>query len=150
MPSMPLCWRKQGERMLLNCVVSPQRARKSPNEGALTRDQDALVQMQTRLGNQLTACLKAFYPVALDRFAKLQHISTLAFLQTSPILQAAQAATVEQMTGALKQAGHPSAPNVALKIFERLHQPQLVANAVTTRTRIALDAGVDRSVAAFG
>jgi len=32
---------------------------------ALTRDQDALIQMQTRLVNQLTARLKAYYPVAL-------------------------------------------------------------------------------------
>jgi len=30
----------------------------------LTRDQDSLIQMQTRLVNQLTACLKAYYPVA--------------------------------------------------------------------------------------
>src|ERR1700694_4594111 len=38
----------------------------------LTRDQDALVQMQTRLINQLTACLKAYYPVSLELFGKLQ------------------------------------------------------------------------------
>jgi transposase len=48
----------------------------------LTRDQDALIQMQTRLVNQLTACLKAYYPVALKLFAKLQQRSTLTFLQT--------------------------------------------------------------------
>jgi len=29
----------------------------------LTRDQDTLIQSQTRLVNQLTACLKAYYPV---------------------------------------------------------------------------------------
>jgi transposase len=33
----------------------------------LTRDQDSLVEMQTRLVNQLTACLKDYYPVALVR-----------------------------------------------------------------------------------
>ena len=37
----------------------------------LTRDQDGLIQMQTRLVNQLTACLKAYYPVALELFSKL-------------------------------------------------------------------------------
>jgi transposase len=47
---------------------------------ALTRDQDALVQMQTRLVNQLTACLKVYYPVALTLFSKLQQKSTLLFL----------------------------------------------------------------------
>jgi len=48
----------------------------------LTRDQDALVQMQTRLVNQLTACLKDYYPAALMFFSKLQQHSTLIFLQT--------------------------------------------------------------------
>lgn len=105
---------------------------------SLTRDQDALVQMQTRLVNQLTACLKAYYPVALDLFAKLQQRSTLTFLQTYPTLQVAQAATVEQIIAVLKQAGHTSAAKVAPKIFERLHQPQLVARAVTTRTKSRL------------
>src|SRR5438876_125669 len=47
----------------------------------LTRDQDALIRMQTRLVNQLTACLKAYYPVALELCAKVQQKSTLLFLQ---------------------------------------------------------------------
>ena len=104
----------------------------------LTRDQDALIQMQTRLVNQLTACLKAYYPVVLELFSKLQQRSTLTFLRTYPTLQAAQAASVEQITQALKQAGHTSAGKVAPKIFESLHQPQLVANEVVTRTKSRL------------
>ena len=55
----------------------------------LTRDQDALIQMQTRLVNQLTACLKEYYPAALHLFAKLQQHSTLVFLQAYPTPQAA-------------------------------------------------------------
>jgi transposase len=56
----------------------------------LTRDQDALIQMQTRLVNQLTACLKDYYPVALELFAgALQQRSTLIFLQTYPTPQQA-------------------------------------------------------------
>jgi len=51
---------------------------------ALTRDQDSLIQSQSRLVNQLTACLKASYPVALMLFTKLQQKTTLAFLQTYP------------------------------------------------------------------
>src|SRR5262249_15682071 len=34
----------------------------------LTRDQDALIQTQTRLVNQLTACLKEYSPAALQLF----------------------------------------------------------------------------------
>jgi transposase len=59
----------------------------------LTRDQDALIQTQTRLVNQLTACLKAYYPAALKLFAKLQQRSTLVFLQTYPTPQAAGTAS---------------------------------------------------------
>jgi transposase len=62
---------------------------------ALTRDQDALIQMQTRRVNQLTACLKAYYPVALQLFTKLHQRSTLIFLQSYPTPQQAMAASVE-------------------------------------------------------
>ncbi len=104
----------------------------------LTRDQDSLIQMQTRLVNQLTACLKAYYPIALDLFAKLQQRSALVFLQTYPTLEAAQGASVEQICHILKSAGHTTASKVAPKIFEQLHQPSLQANAVTTRTKARL------------
>jgi len=105
---------------------------------ALTRDQDALIQMQTRLVNQLTASLKAYYPVALQLFAKLQQHSTLIFLHSYPTPQVALTASVEQITQVLKQAGHTRAEKVAPTIFQTLHQPQLTANAITTRTKSRL------------
>src|SRR2546421_8445986 len=104
----------------------------------LTRDQDSLIQMQTRLVNQLTACLKAYYPVALDLFAKVQQRSALVFLQTYPTLEAAQTASVEQIRHVLKSAGHTTASKVAPKLFAQLHQPSLRADAVTTRTKSRL------------
>ena len=104
----------------------------------LTRDQDALIQMQTRLVNQLTACLKAYYPVALELFAKLQQKSTLLFLQTYPTPQAAMAASAAQIQQVLRQARHPNPTIVAAEIVERLQQPHLQADAVTTRTKARL------------
>jgi transposase len=104
----------------------------------LTRDQDALIQMQTRLVNQLTACLKAYYPVALELFAKVQQKSTLLFLQTYPTPQAAMAASAHQITEVLRQAKHPNPIPVAAEIVERLHQPHLQADAVTTRAKSRL------------
>jgi transposase len=100
----------------------------------LTRDQDALIQMQTRLVNQLTACLKAYSPVALELFAKVQQKSTLRFLQTSPTPQAAMAASAEQIKEVLRRAKPSNPTPVATTIFERLHQPHLQADAVITRT----------------
>src|SRR5258708_21038054 len=104
----------------------------------LTRDQDALIQMQTRLVNQLTACLKAYYPVALELFTKLPQKSTLRFLQTYPTPQAAMAVSAEQIQQVLSQANHSNPTPVAATIFERLNQPHLQADAVITRTKSRL------------
>jgi len=90
----------------------------------LTRDQDALIQMQTRLVNQLTACLKAYYPVALELFGKLQQKSTLQFLQAYPTPQEAMAASVEQIKAVLKHGRYPHPTAGAASIVEQLHQPQ--------------------------
>ncbi len=104
----------------------------------LTRDQDALIRMQTRLVNQLTACLKAYYPVALELFAKLHQKSTLLFLQTYPTPQEAMGASTEQIKEVLRRAKHSNPTLGAVKIFERLHRPHLQADAVTTRTKSRL------------
>lgn len=104
----------------------------------LTRDQDNLIEMQTRLVNQLTATLKAYYPVALQLFTKLQQPTTLHFLQTYPTLAQAKAVSLEELSEVLKVAGHTKAKLVAPKIYEKVHQPQLLASAVTTRTKSRL------------
>jgi transposase len=104
----------------------------------LTRDQDALIQMQTRLVNQLTACLKEYYPAALHLFAKLQQRSTLMFLQTYPTPQAAQAASLEELTATLRTSKHTHPSKAAARIAEELHRPQLVATPVMVRAKSRL------------
>lgn len=104
----------------------------------LTRDQDGLIQMQTRLVNQLTACLKAYYPVVLELFGKMQQPSTLAFLRAYPTLQAARPASVEELAATLKQARYPGAKHQAQQIARHLQQPCLQASEVTTRTKSRL------------
>jgi len=104
----------------------------------LTRDQDALVQTQTRLVNQLTACLKEYYPAALHLFAKLQQRSTLVFLQTYSTPQAAQAASLEEITATLRTGKHTNPTHVAPKIVEEVHRPQLVATEVIVRAKSRL------------
>jgi transposase len=104
----------------------------------LTRDQAALIESQTRLVNQLTACLKAYYPLALEFFTKLQQPSTLQFLQAYPTPQAAQAASLKQLTQTLKASGHTRAESVARAIWQRLQQPSLTADPITTRTKARL------------
>jgi transposase len=104
----------------------------------LTRDQDALIQTQTRLVNQLTACLKEYYPAALHLFAKVQQRSTLVFLQAYPTPQAAQAASVAELMATLRSGKHTNPRRAAPKIFEELQRPQLVANEVIVRAKSRL------------
>ncbi|RDV79598.1 IS110 family transposase, partial [Ammonifex thiophilus] len=54
----------------------------------LCRDQDILLEEVTRLTNRLTACLKEYYPVALELFSRLTLPVTLNFLKTYPTLEA--------------------------------------------------------------
>src|SRR5262245_63987672 len=105
---------------------------------ALTRDQDTLIQTQTRLVNQLTACLKAYYPVALTLFTKLQQPLTLAFLQSYPTLEAARGTSVEELAVLLRQHHHPTPDATAQAIYDRVHQPPLEADPITTRTKSRL------------
>lgn len=105
---------------------------------ALTRDQDSLIQSQTRLVNQITACLKAYYPVALELFCKIHQKATLAFLQAYPTPQAAMAASAEQIEVTLKAAKYPHAAQAAAQMVERLHEPHLTADEITTRTKSRL------------
>jgi transposase len=104
----------------------------------LTRDQESLIASQTRLVNQLTACLKTYYPVALTLFSKVQQPSTLAFLQAYPTPQAAEQASLEAITLVLKQAKHRRLARVSQRMWEQLHQPSMPPDAVTTRTKSRL------------
>ena len=76
--------------------------------------------------------------MALKLESSLQQHSTLAFLQAYPTPQEAMAASVGQIAQVLKEAGHPTAAKVAPKILETLHQPQLIADAITVRTKARL------------
>jgi transposase len=106
---------------------------------ALTRDQDQLIHMQTRLVNQLSACLKAAFPAGLTLFSKLQQRATLLFLQRYPSLQEAQAASVEELTAFLRTMPYfPGAVAVAQRLFARLHTAQLTVPPTTARAKARL------------
>lgn len=104
----------------------------------LCRDQDALIQTQTRLVNQLTACLKEYYPAVLKLFGKLHQHSTLLFLQTYPTPGAAAAASLEEIMALLKSCKYPNARRAAVDMVEELHRPHLVANEVIVRAKSRL------------
>jgi hypothetical protein len=97
-----------------------------------------LVQRQTRLVNQLTACLKDYYPAALMLFTKLQQRSTLLFLQAYPTQEAVQAASLEEITATLRTGKHTNPKKVAANIFAEVHRPQLAASVITVRSKSRL------------
>jgi hypothetical protein len=74
----------------------------------------------------------------LHLFAKVQQRSTLLFLQAYPTPQAAQAASIEEITATLRTAKHPNLRRVAPKIVAELHRPQLLASEVTVRAKSRL------------
>jgi transposase len=104
----------------------------------LTRDQDSLIQAQTRLVNQIIAALKAYYPVALTLFGKVPQPITVRFLQHYPTLAAVQAASVEELGAFVRDARHPHPETKAQEIWSQVHQAQLHADPVTIRTKSRL------------
>jgi transposase len=104
----------------------------------LTRDQDGLIQQQTRLVNQLTACLKEAYPAALGLFSQLHQRSTLAFLAAFPTHEQAAVASAEAIAAVLLRAKHPTARTTAARIVTQLQAPQLRADAATVRAKARL------------
>lgn len=102
---------------------------------ALTRDQASLIRQQTRLVNQLTACLKAYYPVALELFDKLTRPVAQAFLSAFPTLEEARAASEEEVERVLRTAHCPSSAQKAAHFWGILHRAQLAASPALARAK---------------
>jgi transposase len=105
---------------------------------ALTRDLEALVREQTRVVNQLTACLKTSYPAALHCFDGLTRQVALAFLRAFPTLDAARQADVGHLRAVLEGARYPRAQAQAMQVQQALHAPQLEASAGMVRAKARL------------
>jgi transposase len=104
----------------------------------LTRDLNTLIRESTRLTNRLIACLKEYFPVALELFTKPTLPVTLDFLKLYPTLEAAQQASVPELAAFLKSHKHPKPNQTAVAIYQKLHSPQLKASPVVTRTKARL------------
>ncbi len=76
--------------------------------------------------------------MARNLFTQLQPPLTLALLQTYATRETAQRATVEEVTQRLRHHHHPTPGPTAQALWARLHQPQLRADAITSRTKSRL------------
>jgi transposase len=89
-----------------------------------SRQRQKLVVERTRLKNQLTACLKTYYPVALNLFSGLDCAIAWSFLQAYPNAQAASAASLADLQAFFAQLGY-SCPRKIPEIYAQLQAPAI-------------------------
>lgn len=113
----------------------------------LTEDYQRQVRTQTRLLNQLTATLKAYYPRALD-VAELTTALARAFLQAYPTPEALTALS-ERQWQRWAQGQHLSAARTAT-LWTELKQPQLPVPPHVVRAKSRLMQALVTELAAVG
>ncbi len=104
----------------------------------LTRDRAELVRTRTMLSNQLTACLKAYFPVFLDLFGDPDRPVALAVLQRFPTPAALRRTSVRRLEAFLRQHHQLEAAAKAREIHARLTQPAFQVAPVILRTKARL------------
>lgn len=116
----------------------------------LTRDRVELVRTRTMLSNQLTACLKAYFPEFLDLFEDPDRPMALALLQTFPTVEALQRASPRRLEAFLRQHHYPGSARKAQEIHHRLHQPTFRIAPVVVRTKSRLALTLARQLVVLG
>jgi transposase len=106
---------------------------------ALTRDRAELVRTQTMLSNQLTACLKTYFPEFLTFFADPDRPVALALLRAYPTRDKLQAASPCALETFLRHHHCPHSQHRASQIFQALQRPafRIAPAIVRTKARLA-------------
>ncbi|MBI4276996.1 MAG: IS110 family transposase [Armatimonadetes bacterium] len=122
----------------------------------LTRDRAELVRTHTMLSNQLTSCLKAYFPEFLTLFDDPQCPTALAALQAFPTLEALRKAPRRRLEVLLRRHHYPGAAAKAEEIHRTLHQRtfQIPPVVIRTKARLAVTlacqlATLDDQIAAY-
>ena len=105
----------------------------------LLMDREGFVRDQTRLINRLTACLRQYYPEALELFSNVAGKTALAFLAAYPDFAAAHRLSREQIQQFLTEHHCPRTKRLE-RIVELLAQEPIAAPAavIETKRRLAL------------
>ena len=98
----------------------------------LTRDEQRLIRLKTKLLNQIQSCLKDYYPTALELFCKLDQGVTLDFLLKYPRPQKISLCELKKF---LKKCSYPGADEKAEEIFEKLSGPQIFVEEFSVRAK---------------
>ena len=116
----------------------------------LSRDQVALIQQQTRLVNQLTACLKEYYPMALELFSKLNQPITLAFLKAFPTPDHLTLVGLAGVETFFRQHSYSWRAQTLEKVQSLLQQRPLRSNKIVTRAKSRLMLAIVAQLAPLG
>ena len=105
----------------------------------LLMDREGFVRDQTRLINRLTACLRQYYPEALELFSDVAGKTALAFIAAYPDFAAAHRLNREQIQQFLTEHHCPRTKRLE-RIVELLAQEPIAAPAavIETKRRLAL------------
>jgi transposase len=106
---------------------------------ALTRDRAELVRTRTMLSNQLTACLKAYFPEFLTLFADPDRPVALALLRAFPTREALQAVSLVRLETFLRRHHCPYGRQRAAEIHARMQARgfQIAPPVVRAKARLA-------------
>lgn len=113
----------------------------------LALDQDKILQERVRLGNQLTAALKEYYPAALALFHKIHQPVVVAFLQRHPTLEDARKATADELYAFFKEQNKAATWAWTQRLYEKLHHEWPPADPALVRARARFVVSLCRQLA---
>jgi transposase len=101
----------------------------------LVKDQRRLIRMKTMCLNQLQACLKEYYPVAIEFFDEFDSPTALEYLKHVPTPVPTSERKIEKI---LRTSRHPHPEAKAKEISSRLSGPQIPVEDFVVRTKSRL------------
>ncbi|MEC1024129.1 IS110 family RNA-guided transposase [Bacillus paralicheniformis] len=104
----------------------------------LVRDRESLVALKVRIENQIMACLKSYYPQALECFCKLDQQSTITFLKAFPTPTEFASADLDHLEHILKECYNFNWKSKAKELFLLGQQKQFQVNSATAQAKSRL------------
>jgi len=101
----------------------------------LTQDEQHLIRLKTRLVNQIQACLKDYWPAALELFSEIDQQVTLDFLLRYPRPEIIPIAELKKF---LQKHHYPHSEDKAKEIHKKLSRPQIFIEDFTIRAKSRL------------
>lgn len=102
--------------------------------GIVLRDRESLIELKTRLTNQLIACLKEYFPQALKLFSDISCKTSLEFLQAFPTHSEALEVTSNQIESFLRKS-NCLLPEKPQEIYQTLREKHFPPRAVVIRAK---------------